>query len=124
MKNTLLILVSIIMIASCSNSEVVKTDETAEVPTVPKTTDKYDKQISMQCSDGSQVSLAGGYITIDDGDGFPYREKVGSDAVYNDGSDEIYLVDILEVFEYYIDFDDKYMVVELKGIGEEEYECY
>ena len=37
MKNILLVLLSLIMIVSCSNPEVVTTDETAKVPTVPKT---------------------------------------------------------------------------------------
>ena len=36
MKNTLLVLLSLIMIVSCSNLKVVTTDETGNVPTLPK----------------------------------------------------------------------------------------
>ena len=115
MKNTLLILVGIIMIA-CSTSAFSQSGGAF---------DKYNNRISMQCigdTDIIQVSLGGDILTVGSGSEMPMSGKVGGEIVLKNGNREQYIMNF-GFLEYFVDFEERVIVATAMGV-KYDYNCY
>ena len=111
MKNTLLVLLSLIMI-------VFSTSAFAQF-------DKYNNRISMQCigdTDIIQVSLDGDILTVGSGSEMPMSGKVGGEIVLKNGNREQYIMNF-GFLEYFVDFEERVIVATAMGV-KLDYNCY
>jgi len=111
MKNTLLVLLSLIMI-------VFSTSAFAQF-------DKYNNRISMQCigdTDIIQVSLDSDILTVGSGSEMPMSGKVGGEIVLKNGNREQYIMNF-GIIEYFVDFEERVIVATAMGV-KYDYNCY
>ena len=111
MKNTLLVLLSLIMI-------VFSTSAFAQF-------DKYNNRISMQCigdTDIIQVSLDSDILTVGSGSEMPMSGKVGGEIVLKNGNREQYIMNF-GIIEYFVDFEERVIVATAMGV-KLDYNCY